>query len=74
MRERTWKGAYGKKSNGSDIPPHPSVTVPHDPNDDTASDAEAIRYWIQFSDFYLWPYIQTYDSWEDLMGESTGKA
>jgi hypothetical protein len=46
---------------------HPSVTVPHDPNNDV--DEDAIKYWLQFSDFYVWPHIQTYDSWEDLVRE-----
>jgi hypothetical protein len=67
MAERTWEGAYGRMSTKSPIPRHPRVTVPHDPNND--NDEEAIKYWLQLSDFYVWPHIQTYDSWEDLIGE-----
>lgn len=71
MTERTWEGV--RHSNitvtKSAIRRHPDVTVPHDPNNDR--DEAAIKYWLKFSDFYVWPHIQTYDSWEDLIGEST---
>ena len=28
-----------------------------------------IEYWLQFSDFYQWPHIILFDSWEDLVNK-----
>lgn len=35
-----------------------------DPNNDL--DEEAFLYWIKYADFYQWPHIVTFDSWDDL--------
>ena len=37
----------------------------HDPNNQR--DVDAISSWIKFADFYQWPYIQTFNSWEELL-------
>jgi hypothetical protein len=67
MPERTWEGAFKRSSNKSLVSAHPSVKIPHDPNND--NDEAALKYWLKFSDFYVWPHIQTYDSWSDLVGK-----
>ena len=45
----------------SNFSPHP-----YSPNVDIAEDVEAELYWLQMSDFYDWPHIQHYDSYEHL--------
>lgn len=25
------------------------------------------RYWLQFADYYRWPYVTVFDSWPDLI-------
>jgi hypothetical protein len=70
MPERTWAGVRKRKviNTKSAVHRHPSVLVVHDPNND--KDPEAIKYWLRSSDFYAWPHIQTFNSWDDLIGES----
>lgn len=64
VNERSWNNViYGKRSNSSDINGVFS-NIP-DPNNDF--DRNAIKYWLKFSDFYQWPYIIYYDSFEDLV-------
>jgi len=36
-----------------------------DPNNDL--DEDAVRYWLQFADFYQWPHIIHFESIEDLV-------
>ena len=45
----------------SNLSPHP-----YSPNVDYDQDVEAEMYWLQMSDFYDWPHIQHYDSYEHL--------
>ena len=68
MNERTWDGVYGHPEASSAIGKDPSVTVPFDPNNE--KDEAAIKFWISFSDFYVWPHIQTFGSWDELIGRS----
>lgn len=36
----------------------------YDPNSDRSAD---YRYWIQFADYYRWPFVTVFDSWTDLI-------
>ena len=40
---------------------------PYSPNSDPA-DKTSEMYWLQFSDFYMWPHVQYFDNTEDLVG------
>jgi hypothetical protein len=47
------------------VPPkHPNSRHPFSPED---NDVESFTYWLQFADYYRWPHIQTFDSFEDLV-------
>jgi hypothetical protein len=61
--ERTWDGVSGKRRNASTIVGVLGSDIP-DPNNEF--DRHAIRYWLNFSDFYQWPHITYYNSTEDL--------
>jgi len=37
---------------------------PYSPNSD---DYESISYWLQLADYYVWPFVTTFDSFEDLL-------
>ncbi|ELT91522.1 hypothetical protein CAPTEDRAFT_195351 [Capitella teleta] len=70
--ERTWvkeRIIFTTKTflrpNGSEISCDPSQVGIPDPN--TVEDAFSIRYWLQKADFYQWPYITYYESYEDLV-------
>lgn len=39
---------------------------PYSPNVDMAQDPEAEMYWMQLADFYDWPHIQLFDTYEHL--------
>ena len=39
---------------------------PYSPNLDMAEDAEAESYWLQLADFYEWPHIKYFDSYDEL--------
>ena len=45
-------------------PQHPLSHFPYSPEDRSR---EAEEYWLQFSDFYDWPHITTFNSWEELI-------
>ena len=44
---------------------HPNSNHPYSPED--VRSPEAIRYWLQFADYYQLPYIQQFSSWTDLI-------
>jgi hypothetical protein len=43
---------------------HKDSSHPYSPED---ADFESFSYWIKFADFYTWPHIQTFSSWDDLV-------
>jgi hypothetical protein len=61
--ERTWDGVNGNRKNASTIP---GVLGPDIPDPNNEFDRGAIRYWLNFSDFYQWPHITYYNSTDDL--------
>eukprot|EP01048_Picozoa_sp_COSAG05_P026510 COSAG05_NODE_7275_length_834_cov_0.946939_1_plen_156_part_01 len=70
MHEITWESTQAFIE-GSDRWPGSSMITQygreysHDPNNQR--DVDAISSWIKFADFYQWPYIQTFNSWEELL-------
>jgi hypothetical protein len=75
LNERTWMSVLGQPQRASILPQHPiwslNSSAPHsvpasDPNNEF--DGAAVLEWISLSDFYDWPHIQTFDSWNDLFG------
>jgi len=71
MSELTWDMVFGQAKGKSNIDQYPGGEYPYDPNDQMNIDA--IAYWIKWADFYEWPFIETYDSFDDLM-DKLGKA
>jgi hypothetical protein len=63
INQRTWDAVYGNRKNASTIAGVLGSDIP-DPNNEF--DRSAIRYWLQFSDFYQWPHITYYNSTEEL--------
>ena len=58
----------GHKLQFKDMPKqHPSSNHPYSPEDIVLP--EAIRYWLQFADYYQLPYVQTFSSWIDLIAK-----
>jgi hypothetical protein len=49
----------------SKTPKPKNPIYPHSPND--LHSLEAIKFWLAKSDFYMWPHITPFDSWEDLL-------
>jgi hypothetical protein len=45
-------------------PQHPTSHHTYSPESDEPA---ATEYWARLADFYRWPYIQTFDSWQELM-------
>ncbi len=41
-----------------------STSHPYSPNSD---DPSALKYWLQFADYYMWPFVTTFDSYDDLV-------
>ena len=65
VSERTWDTVlYGKPSTSSVLPRHPDADEPFDPNDE--KNPAAVEWWLQWADYYTFPHIITFDSWEDL--------
>jgi hypothetical protein len=56
----------GPKLKLNDMPQqHPNSHHPYSPEDVVSTDA--MRYWLQFADYYQLPHIQTFSSWTDLI-------
>ena len=63
LEQISWAGTFGRES-GSVIPVKPRMP---DPND--FKNMEAVRYWMQFADYYnetAMPHIVHFDSFDDL--------
>jgi len=60
---------FSSCSKTSHIPAHPSSPHNLDPND--VLDPVSLRYWLKFADFYQWPGIVYFQSWEDLVTKAT---
>ena len=57
--------AYMERLNGSAIPAHPSQKMTPDPNNDY--DADKLRHWLSFSDFFTFPSVSYFESAERLI-------
>ena len=67
LSERTWTSALtGQASARSAIPraTNSSCRLTSDPNDDIKY--QAILDWVSLSDFYTFPHIRQFSSWDDL--------
>jgi hypothetical protein len=71
VSERTWDTVLqGNPKRSSAIPRHPSVSEseePFDPNDEF--NEEAVSHWLSYSDFYHFPHIILFDSWQDAVAK-----
>jgi hypothetical protein len=66
ISERTWARIHNRGGiTKSDIDGHPDAWTKHDPNNEKS--AEALEYWLAKADYYTKPYIQYFDSWDDLI-------
>ena len=63
IHQRTWASYMSKRQEASDVP-GVIENVP-DPNNDL--DEDAVKFWLQFADYYQWPHIIYFDSIEDLV-------
>ncbi|CAF4769311.1 unnamed protein product [Rotaria socialis] len=66
VAEKTWEQAFNERRSKSSRIKGVLTDVP-DPNNDY--DRSAIRYWLNFSDFYQWPHITYYESADDLISK-----
>jgi hypothetical protein len=68
LGERTWVSAlYQTPGRGSNIQRHPESTslLSSDPNNDI--DYDSVLEWINLADFYQFPHVTTFSSFEHLM-------
>ena len=52
---------------GEGFVPPPQHALSQHPFSPENRSREAITYWAQFADFYQWPYISTFSSWNELV-------
>lgn len=77
LNERTWMSVLGQPQLRSilgrhtDIP-HNSSVPKSDPNDEFTHDA--ILEWVKLADFYQWPHIAVFDTWEQLFAQLGDKS
>jgi len=65
VSERTWDTVlYNTPTSQSAVSRHADATQPYDPNDETSEDA--VSWWLQWADYYVFPHVILFDSWEDL--------
>ena len=67
MNELTWDLVFKRTKGQSSIGQAAGTSYKYDPNDQIH--AEAIEYWVKWSDFYEWPHITTFDDFGDLLGK-----
>jgi len=56
-----WERQYGQPERLDDL--IGSKTTWPDPND---ASVESFEFWVKWADWYTWPHIQLFDSWDDL--------
>ena len=68
VSELTWSLVFRDLGSRKGVlPRHPSVPEADEPFDPNDEDNEvAVRHWLGFADFYTFPHIILFDSWEDL--------
>ena len=49
----------------NDIRPH--ETSIHNNLSPNSDDDEPYKYWLQYADYYQWPFVTIFDDWEDLI-------
>lgn len=66
LKERTWMSVFDMPQYESTIPRHHNSSCPlrTDPNNEF--DRTAVEEWVALSDFYTWPHVQTFDTFERL--------
>ena len=64
--DRTARGSYYCKTFPEVGERHPTSLHPYSPDKQASVDPEAEYYWVQFSDFYEWPHITYFDSYDQL--------
>jgi hypothetical protein len=65
VSERTWDTVlYGAPASASVLPRHADADEPFDPNDEPSR--EAVAWWLQWADYYVFPHVLLFDSWEHL--------
>ena len=67
VNERSWASVFGSPGASSPLPKHPLRTsgMQTDPNNE--EDEIAVLEWIRLADFYQWPHITQFRSWEELL-------
>lgn len=68
LNEKSWSSVFGQNvSPASIISKHPNSTskMKHDPNNELSR--EALLEWVQLADFYVYPNITTFKSFNDLV-------
>jgi hypothetical protein len=72
LSERTWDRVFGHPRDHSAITRAKNSTgstMLYDPNNEF--DEAAVKEWITLADFYQWPYITQFDSFEELFAQLT---
>ena len=57
-----WERQYGQPDRLADL-----IGTDTDWPDPNAESEESFRFWVKLSDWYVWPHIQHFDSWESLV-------
>ena len=73
LSERTWDRVFQRPAARSALPRHPNSTcaMQTDPNNDFS--AAAVLEWVRLADFYQWPHVLQFGSWQqlfDLLGDA----
>ena len=63
--DRSVQAGPSRVARKSLLPPHPSMAGTPDPNNEF--DLPSIRYWIPLSDYYVFPHITYFNSFEQLV-------
>lgn len=67
LHEKSWNSVFGRKHLKNSVilkNPNSKSKMVHDPNNDI--EKSALLEWLALSDFYTFPYVTTFDSWEQL--------
>ena len=72
LKELTWDLVFNGnvRQSSSSIPQSPGGLYPFDPNDQ--QNIHAIEYWVKFADFYVWPNVTTFESFDDMVKKVEG--
>ncbi|KAL9645632.1 hypothetical protein ABK040_015847 [Willaertia magna] len=68
-----WQSKYNNQFERIYGDPERLVFTPKERYDPNSNDFDNLNYWLEFADYFVFPHLITFDSWEDLIDKIQNK-